>query len=718
MATVAISTVEAPVALSATVASFDLLIPVAVGTVTAPVSLSATVTSLAPIKALAGEIMAPIKIGGIARPTATPALDPRTGSDQWRYVVTDLQGVPLGELTDIEHEPVAEGVNEPTTMPFTIAMTDPARALIKPVERQCEVWEGKRLLLRGPILAGNVSDDGATVTHVVHDPSWWWRGGRKRIGRVPTLNLLTNGSFTSGLNGWTGGYDTGSIPAASPDTSIVSDDWTNGGKAAQIKGVESVTQTTSELASNAVYWPNRPFVYEPLSAGFRPGGAASVDAVATAMPATAGLKVTITGHTANDGTGDGMALSLRRAQAAAARVAAIRPGAVITTRGVGYHDPKPGFPIDSQEQRRVVIAYAQTVTVDAKAKQWIRQTVTVTQPKTARYALDLVAAAWVKITDDWSVQDANMVTVRIVARRSTTPGKIWQESSASVSDTDPVERWLKQSATVTIPPDGRPYLVDVYLYAPAAAARYTQAVLEPQEVLYFWGTDQALIVKGVIEHMQDPITMMGRTWPITIGTRTPQTGVTRDRPYRYSDRTPVDTALEEFPSLFHGLDIDTLTTPTEATVATFYPRQGSVLDYVLVQGGNVAGVTPASTNDVGSLVIAQAQDTSGVRDEAYALDASAFGGMILQRLITAEQETPISELDETANAELAWAKVATPAYWLDIDPERIPEVLAETGKGDTVRLILDFPDAVDRLARIVKRERHPNGLRLMVTLEA
>jgi outer membrane protein OmpA-like peptidoglycan-associated protein len=669
--------------------------------------------------------MTPIIIAGAgtiyARPQDTVGADPRTGGKQWRYVVTERDGTPLGELYDLEHEPVADGVNEPTTMAITVAIDDPARALIKDIERQCQVWEGDTLLLRGPILPGRAADDGSTITHQIHDPSWYWRGGRRLITRIPRLDLLRNGDFGQGLTYWTAGYDVDSIPAATPTVTIVDEDFANDTddldpiKAVQIVGVESVAQTKSTLDSAAVFYPNRPFSYEPLAAGFKPGGAAAVDAVATAMPATAGLKVKIVGHTANDGTGSGVALSLRRAQAAAARVAAIRPGAIITTQGVGFYDPDPAYPIDSAQQRRVVISYESTVTVSAKSKQWIRQTVLVTQPKAARYPLEITAAAMVKVADDWSVADANMVSLKVTARRQDTPTVVWDEASTSISDTDPVERWIGQSASVTIPADDRAYWVDVYLYAAAALTRFTMVGLFPGEALYFWGVDQALIVKGIAEHMQD--TALGHG-DLNIPTRTPLTGIKRDRSYSYRELMPVDTALDDFPSLNRGLDIDVLWTATDVTLASFYPRQGRLVDYALVQGDQIVRASPATTRDVASSVIAQAQSIGSYRAEAYARDESAFGGLLLERVITAEQETPLNELREVASAEVGWATVSTVAYWVDIDPARIAEVDANTAKGDTVTLVLDAPDQVAAPARIVKRQKHPDGLRLMLALEA
>jgi hypothetical protein len=431
------------------------------------------------------------------------------------------------------------------------------------------------------------------------------------------------------------------------------------------------------------------------------------------MPNTVGLKVTVIGHTANDGTGNGLALSLRRAQAAAGIIHAARPGAVITTKGVGYYDPKPGFPIDSQEQRRVVISYDQTIT--GKSRQYVKQTVEVTQPKAAAYPFELTAAAMLKVADDWSVPDANMDSVRLVARRKSTPTKIWDESNASISDTDPIGRWIGQSTSVTIPADGRPYLVDVYLYAPAALAEYTAVGLFPEEELFFWGQDQALIFKGIVEHIQNPAFGHGN---LGIETRTPLTGIKRDRTYLFRDHMPADTALEEFGGLNHGMDYDTrMLTDGRVILQTYYPQQGKAKAFVLVQGGNVVNATPERSRDVASQIIMQAQDLGSYRAEAYARDTRALGGLLLERVVTAEQETPLNELREAARQELSWGRVSTTGYWLDIDPDSIDEVLAETGKGDVVRVILDRPFGLDRLARIVNRERHPDSLRLLVALD-
>ena len=713
---------ETPVGLTVATGALTVADVVLLAGTEVPVGLDVESGSARPVVPLAG-VTIPLGLSLVGRAVTTQPADPRTGLPQWRYVVTDRDGTPLGELPDIEHDPVDDGVDEPGTMQLRLATSDPARALIKPIERQCEVWEGDQLLLRGPILHGRTTEDGQTVTHQVHDPSWWWRGGRRVIGRIPMLNLLKNGDFTQGLTYWTRGFDADSIPAAKPTVTVVDEDFANDSdgldpiKAAQIVGVESVTITETELQSSAVYWPNRPFAWEPLEDGFRPEGPAAIDAVANAMPSTAGLKVTIVGHTANDGTGSGLALSLRRAEAAKARVQAIRPGAVITTRGVGFYEPNPNYPIDSQQQRRVVISYESTTTITAQSKQWIRQTITVTQPKSARYPLELTAAAMLKVADDWSIEDANMTAIKVVTRRQGS-AQPWDTrlgvGSTSISDTDPVERWLGESASATIPADDRTYEVDVYLYAAAALTRYTAVGLFPAELLYFWGVDQALIVKGGVEHMQDPAMGHG---PLGVTTRTPLTGIKRDRVYAHRDRMPMETFFDEWPSLAGGMDIDVLTTRTETIVATFHPRQGQVIDYALVQGGNVVGATPATTDDVGSSIIAQAQDLGSFRREAYARDTAAFDGLLLERVITAEQETPLNELGEIARAELGWAKVSTPSYWLDIHPERAGEVKARIAKGDTVRLVLDFPDQVDTLARVVQRKNHPSGYRLLVALE-
>ncbi|NUO35512.1 MAG: hypothetical protein HOQ27_10690, partial [Dermatophilaceae bacterium] len=181
----------------------------------------------------------------ITRQPVADATDPRRRRPQWRYVITDLAHTPLGELTDIEHDPVEDGIGEPATMQFTIATDSDQHALIKPIERQCQVWEGDRLRLRGPILPGRASDDGTTITYDVHDPSWFWRDGRRVITRIPQKNLIRNGDFKHGLTWWTRGFDTDSIPKAAPKVVVVSEDFSDDTdgldpiKAAEVTGVES-----------------------------------------------------------------------------------------------------------------------------------------------------------------------------------------------------------------------------------------------------------------------------------------------------------------------------------------------------------------------------------------------------------------------------------------------------------------------------------------------
>ena len=704
--------VTLPVCVKVETGPLSLLHIVALPGVDIPVALDLTSGDAQAVVPLPG-VSVEIGCSLIARQSDVATPDPRRLASQWRYVVTDLANTPLGELVDIEHDAVEDGVGEPATMQFTIATDSDQYALIKPIERQCQVWDGDVLRLRGPILPGRPSDDGTLVTYTVHDPSWFWRDGRRVITRIPQKNLIYNGDFKQSLSWWRGHYDAGSKPAAGPTVRVVDEDFVNDSdglnpiKALEIVGTESYT--ASELSSNAVFWPNL--------ATFRPGGVAAIEAVANAMPTTAGLSVTVVGHTANDGTGNGLVLSKRRADAAAAIIKGKRPGAVITTKGVGFYDPKPGFPVDSQEQRRVVISYAATVTADAK--QALMQTIEVTQPVEARYPLELTFAAMLKIVGAWSVEDANMMTLRAVAHRKDVPSaEPWDETlgqgSASISDTDPVGRWIPQTASVTIPADGRTYKVDLYLYAPAALARYTAVGLFPDEMLYFWGVDQALIFDGIMKHIQDPAFGHGN---LGVLTRTPLTGIKRDREFSFRDLTPADTALDGLTAISRGIEWDTVCTPTTTTATTFYPRQGKTVDYVLAQGGNVARAVPANTRDVGSNVIAQAQGLGSYRAVAYARDSSRFGGTLIERVVTAEQDTPLDELGETAKAELQWAGSSTPAYWLDVDPEFIEDVLANVAKGDTVRLILDYPEPVDRLARIVRRQIHPDSLRLMAAFE-
>ncbi|HEY9494762.1 MAG TPA: hypothetical protein VIR15_07915, partial [Intrasporangium sp.] len=617
-----------------------------------------------------------------------------------------------------------EGVNERGETAFTIGTDDPKRALIQPIVRECQVWRGGDLLHRGPIMVGRESDDGATTTYVVPDFRWYYEGrgsadGANRLmARVPRLQLLKNGGFTQGFTYWRALYDAESIPALPPLYTIVDDPETLSGKAIDVTGADESQLHTEDVATSAVFVPNE--------STYLSGGEAIIEAVGENIPD--GATVRITGHTANDGTGSGLGLSHDRALAAKATLAAqngtlqfVTPdtskwkaGQYVTggnVAGRGYYEP-----VSKQlaPNRRVTIAYDGTLPATGH-KQFIVQTYYIAHPTTAKYPLTLTANARYKLLE-YIGASADGWNLRVRAVRTSTLEE-YDSNSASISEDTPLNRWFDLEASVEIPADGNSYRIDVRLYPPAGTARFADVGLYPEELLYFWGVDQAHIVRDVLAFAQDP----DYGWSdLGITTRTPVTGVTRDRSYELTGGSPlpVKQVLDEFPSLAHGVDIGVTMRHDLSRVDTHYPRQGGPTNVVLVEGGAVVRARPASDRDAFSLVLVRASEGGRYRPEALAKDDAALDGLRLAKYLTAESETPITELDEAARDELARSKVTTPAYIVECDPAYTSELRSRLDLGDTCRLILPRY-GFDGLVRTMQRAQDPNtdGLTLLLTVE-
>ena len=412
-------------------------------------------------------------------------------------------------------------------------------------------------------------------------------------------------------------------------------------------------------------------VFAPNSATYLAGGEDKIKAIGEKIPE--GAVINLVGHTAdnrrNGDYGNGLQLSLNRAKAAKATLAGM--GRKFTFRlptswsnipanqrtddgtvgGRGYYDKIATNATDSGQakNRRVEIGYTAKIVVDAG-----------------------------------------------------------DESSTTMDELTPRVRWKHYETSVDIPADGKTRTLEVRLYPPAGASRWANVGLYPHDQIGFFDVDEALIVKGLTEHVQDPA--MGKG-DLGIKTRTRLTGVLRTKEYPYHERMPWETAVEWFTAIDRGLDIDCEVTEKTATIVTHYPRQGGPSGYDLVHGGsgsNIRSYKPlaATPRDLASSIIMQADNAGVARPEAYARDTRALGGTLLEAVISAEDETPPAELAEGAVAALASSLHPRVGWEVTIDPDRTTEVLDAIRKGDTARLVL--PDeGVDGPHRMVLREWNP-----------
>lgn len=294
--------------------------------------------------------------------------------------------------------------------------------------------------------------------------------------------------------------------------------------------------------------------------------------------------------------------------------------------------------------------------------------------------------------------------------------KLIDSAHADIDVKTPRNRWLRMEATVELPADGINYEVQVRFYPPAGTALWTRGGLYPGDQLGYFDVDQALIIKALVEHAQDP--KMGKG-DLGIGTRCQPTGIVRTREYPYDQRMPIDQAINEIATLFRGPEVGMEVTATTQTVVTYHPQQGKRTGEVLIHGGNVVAFeAPLDNREAASSIIMQADGSGADREEGYASDVRALDGLMLERVVSTEGDTPVTELEEAARKTLRQLKNPQPAVWVTIDPDRTGEVVEALGQGDIVRAVI--PDAdIDGSYRYTKRRLHPGTdvLELMLTPE-
>ena len=225
---------------------------------------------------------------------------------------------------------------------------------------------------------------------------------------------------------------------------------------------------------------------------------------------------------------------------------------------------------------------------------------------------------------------------------------------AQIDDYTPQDQWVRLEASLTMEPTGAPELVQVRLNAPDGAVYWDRVSLTLEESSKFYATDQALIVKGLVEHAQDPA--FDKT-DLNIGTDTPLTGVLRDRVYVHSEHPNALDAVLEFSELDNGLDVSVAVTPTERILRTHYPARGVYRPKCRLElGRQIADFAWSFDGEAAAnAIIVLGQGNGSAREEGFAINPDAFAGdLTLEAVFSAPPETPIDSLDNLA-AEYAVA---------------------------------------------------------------
>ena len=236
-----------------------------------------------------------------------------------------------------------------------------------------------------------------------------------------------------------------------------------------------------------------------------------------------------------------------------------------------------------------------------------------------------------------------------------------EAAAAEITPDTPLDQWTQLTATLTQPYTGIPEFVQLEFYAPRGVVFVDDARLSYNERMEFFSTDQATIIRSIVEHVQDPA--YDKT-NVNITTDMPATGITRDRRYEHADHENAWTSIGDFTNVRDGVDWSMLYTPTKRVAQTHFPAKGRWRPTRrLTLGQNIQSYSWAFEGDAANTsVIALGEGPESTREEGFATDASGFAEAVtLEEVFSPGPGTPIDALDGQADE------------WLEVT--RSPETL-------------------------------------------
>lgn len=229
--------------------------------------------------------------------------------------------------------------------------------------------------------------------------------------------------------------------------------------------------------------------------------------------------------------------------------------------------------------------------------------------------------------------------------------------TAPIDENTPRDVWLPLEAVLVAPVTGDAEFVAVTLSCPDGAIIWDRATLSLDEGLRFHGVDQAAIVAGIVEHLQDPA--YGKTY-LNLWTDTPATGVIRDRTYLHHEHINGASAIEELTTLADGVDVSVAYTPWSRTVRTHHPARGTYRPQFAIELGRTISdfAWTFDGESAASQVIVLGTGDGSDREEASATadplgDFAYADGLTLETVFTAPPSTLIDSLDDVAAETLA-----------------------------------------------------------------
>ncbi|MDQ3107913.1 MAG: hypothetical protein M3Q68_08950 [Actinomycetota bacterium] len=282
-----------------------------------------------------------------------------------------------------------------------------------------------------------------------------------------------------------------------------------------------------------------------------------------------------------------------------------------------------------------------------------------------------------------------------------------------------VDGWLREELDPSTPVHvnaGETWSFQLDLMAPNGTIVWDALQAVIPESLSDYDQDIAVLMGAIVTDVQDVTDKSN----LNIGVSTPASGVTIPvYALQYTEHTPADTAIDELASRDDAPDWYIATTSTVRTFTTAFPQLGSDLSAstTLSLTTNVASyssyrVSGAVTeNHVTYFGPGDGPD----REEGYAVDTSAVGGLVLQGVYQASPTATVDMLEPLAAGQLA-AKNKLGRF-LTVTTIPSNSIVDTIGLGDTVAVsISDGWAQASGNWRVVRREHFPRTQNLSLTL--
>ena len=659
------------------------------------------------------------RITSSAMPGLTIALDPVTGRPQYRLFVVDRQGNPLGELENARIGDPVRALQGAGVFTATLTKNDPKAALLD-VGAEVQVWAGAEMLPDAwYVLIEPGKDGGGEI-------SYQFVGLEGLLDNVvigkERPDLLVNGGFEDGLKNWHPTWLAGSAAQAPPNTTIVTGSSAKeGGKALQVEAVESVNAV--EVKTAAIFYGNRPYASEALSAGFLPGGEKVITDQLGAF--SQGTALLVEGFTADVDSGDGQALSERRALAAKAVIVKARPDLKVTAvgRGETIQVAPNNTPANQAKNRRILLTGTATrvghrqvvqqffkfrnttrAPIDLELDGWINL-INYVGPSKDRYGFYInrhnrankdtdplpPADSDRTLLEEYAVQYAGMTQAKAegydtaealyAALVAATPSKakIVAAEHTDLSEDFPHEKWEPDGTSIIAPPDGREYLYEVRLYGSAGKTIFDEISCKPNFVTGFYGVTRPQLFAGLVAHAQD--SAFFKT-DLNIDADCPAVGVRNDFEYEWKSPRTVWDAISEQLRSDDSPDFWIQSTPQRRVARTALKRgRRSPVRFRLgdIVTGYTAGVDGGKVATTG--IVTSNRSRGGGVAEAR-IRTGPVNGLVLERVQSAEPDRSTARLRQMGAAMTRYGRTDVLTS-VTCDPEWTVYLLGHVGLGDT-----------------------------------